>query len=151
MQRPCPCPLHPIGSGIGGLVTLLHIWSKRVQEMLVSESRCSSFGEPLVLAVLFSLISSSLKPRDCLLSRLMNCTMTASNPGISTWVPESHHWVEERRKSSVGNIEGGLGGNRQPSQSLDTNVEHNGEFEKAGFNGENNALNKDNQNGDDVV
>jgi hypothetical protein len=38
------------------------------------------------------------------------------------WVPESHHWVEERRKSSVANIEGGLGG-IQRNQSMDTHVD----------------------------
>lgn len=41
------------------------------------------------------------------------------------WVPESHHWVEERRKSSVANIERVNSG--QGAHSMDTNVETNGE------------------------
>ena len=41
------------------------------------------------------------------------------------WVPESHHWVEERRKSSVANIERTSSG--QPTHSMDTNVETNGD------------------------
>ena len=46
------------------------------------------------------------------------------------WVPESHHWVEERRKSSIANIDGGLGGNRG-QQSMDTNVDGDFNDEKA--------------------
>jgi hypothetical protein len=41
------------------------------------------------------------------------------------WVPESHHWVEERRKSSVANIERVHSG--QGAHSMDTTVETNGE------------------------
>jgi len=41
------------------------------------------------------------------------------------WVPESHHWVEERRKSSVGNVERIPTGDRD--HSTDTNVEANAE------------------------
>jgi len=41
------------------------------------------------------------------------------------WVPESHHWAEERRKSSVANIERVNSG--QGAHSMDTNVETNGE------------------------
>jgi len=41
------------------------------------------------------------------------------------WVPESHHWVEERRKSSVTNIERVHSG--QGAHSMDTTVEDNGE------------------------
>ena len=37
------------------------------------------------------------------------------------WVPESHHWVEQRRKSSVANIERRT--SEQPNHSFDTNVE----------------------------
>jgi hypothetical protein len=39
------------------------------------------------------------------------------------WEPESHHWVEQRRKSSVGNIE--RANSREPAHSTDTNVETN--------------------------
>jgi hypothetical protein len=46
------------------------------------------------------------------------------------WVPESHHWVEERRKSSISNIEGGLGRN-QGQHSMDTNVDEEFNGEKA--------------------
>ena len=56
------------------------------------------------------------------------------------WVPESHHWVEERRKSSIANIEGGLGGN-QGQHSMDTNVDGESNVEKNGFNGEKNVNN----------
>src|SRR5436190_4678248 len=56
------------------------------------------------------------------------------------WVPESHHWVEERRKSSIANIEGGLGGN-QGQHSMDTNVDGESNVEKNGFNGEKNGNN----------
>lgn len=41
------------------------------------------------------------------------------------WVPESHHWSEERRKSSVTNIERVNSG--QGAHSMDTTVETNGE------------------------
>jgi Sugar (and other) transporter len=47
----------------------------------------------------------------------------------STWVPESNHWSEERRKSSVANIERTNSG--QPIHSMDTNVESGSDTEKA--------------------
>jgi len=43
------------------------------------------------------------------------------------WVPESHHWVEERRKSSFANVERGPDG-RPTGMSMDTaHGELNGE------------------------
>jgi len=81
VQRLCLCLPPPTGSGTGVSDTLLHTLSKPVLETLAWKSKYSSSGAQLVSVVFSSPTSSFLKPRACLLNKLMSCTTTELSLG----------------------------------------------------------------------
>lgn len=85
MPKPCPCPLHRIGSGIGESATQLHTSLTRGLEMRDWKSKYFSSGDRLVLDVSCSRTSSFLKPKDYRSRKSMKCTMPElSRGGLQT-------------------------------------------------------------------
>jgi hypothetical protein len=94
------------GPGNAGLgVKVFFIWGSTCLGCLIFTWFCIPETKGLSLEQVDELYNEGIKPWQS-----------------TKWVPESNHWVEERRKSSIAH--GDLAPPREASQSMDTNVDH---------------------------